>query len=99
MASHPPVRNSPRIGEFSVEDGNSTYYWFAEQRVLCEAPSFMKLLFLWFSVYYVFHLCYCPPLKDLCTFIQEFVFGLPCSDKRSTSYLTIVTDIQRNTVR
>lgn len=99
VASNPPVRNSPRIGEFDVEDGNNTYFIFVEQAVLCEVPSFCKALFLWFCVHYVFHLSYCSQLNDVCMFFQEFVFGLPCSGKRSSSYLTIATDIQRNTIR
>lgn len=100
VASNPPIRNSPRIGEFNVEDGNNTYYIFVEQMVLCELSSFSKALFIWFSVHYVFHLSYCSPLNDLCMFLQEFVFGLPSAGgKRSASYLTIVTDIQRKTIR
>lgn len=99
MASNPPIRNSPRIAEFDVEDGNNTYFLFVEQMALCETSSFCKALFLWFSIHYVFHLSYCSSLSDLCMFIQEFVFGLPCAGKRSASYLTIVTDIQRNTIR
>ena len=99
MASNPPVRNSPRIGEFTYAsaDETSKYFLFVERKVLCEASSFPKALFLWFSIHYVFHLSYCACLNEVCMFIQEFVFGLPCSAKRSSSYLSIVTDIQRNT--
>lgn len=98
MASDPPVRNTPRIAEFTcvTEDETSSYFLFVEQMVLCETTSFTKALFLWFSIHYVFHLSYCAKLNDMCLFIQEFVFGLPCSTKRSPSYLSVVTDIQRN---
>lgn len=100
MASKPPLRNSPRIAEFTcvAEDESKCYFLFVEQMVLCEVATFSKALFLWFSVLYVFHLSYCVKLNEVCMFIQEFVFGLPCSAKRSASYLSVVMDIQRNTV-
>lgn len=99
VSAQPPVRNSPRLAEFVVEDGNGTYFLFMEQMTVCEVNSFTKALFLWFCTHYVFHLNYCPALSDLCTFIQEFVFGLPCAGKRSATYLSIATDIQQITVR
>ena len=66
-----------------------------EQITLCETATFTKTLFLWFCIHYVFHLSYSTPLNDLCIFVQEFVFGLPSSGKRSASHLTIATDIQQ----
>lgn len=99
VAAQPPVRNSPRLAEFAVESGSSSYFLFVEQITLCETFSFTKALFLWFSTHYVFHLSYSPVLNDLCTFFQEFIFGLPSIGKRSASYLSTATDIQQITVR
>ena len=81
------------------ESGDETYFIFVEQITICEVRSFTKALFLWFCVHYVFHLNYCETLNDLCTFIQEFIFGLPCAGKKSATYLAIATDIQQKTVR
>ena len=52
IAAAPPVRNAPWIGEFSTEDGNSMYFIFVEQKVLCSVNSFVKSLFIWFSLFY-----------------------------------------------
>ena len=99
VAAQLPVRNSPKFAEFAVEDGDSSFYIFVEQMTLCETSTFTKALFLWFCVHYVFHLSYSTSLSDLCTFFQEFVFGLPAKGKRCTSYITTATDIQQFTVR
>lgn len=93
------MRNSPRFAEFVIEDGGSTYFLFVEQTTICESSTFTRALFLWFCIHYVFHLSYSTLLTDLCTFFQEFVFGLPSAGKRSASYLTVATDIQQHTVR
>lgn len=93
------MRNSPRFAEFAVEGGTRSYFLFVEQITLCETATFTKALFLWFSIHYVFHLSYSSLLGDVCTFIQEFIFGLPSTGKRSASYLSVATDIQQMTVR
>ena len=36
---------------------------------------------LWFSVHYIFHLDYYPKFHDVALFFQEFVSGLPESQK------------------
>ena len=77
IAAAPPVRNAPWIGEFSAEDGNLMYFIFVEQKVLCSVNSFVKSLFIWFSLFYIFNLEYGKNTKDVCLFFQEFVFGLP----------------------
>lgn len=100
VASRPPVRNSPRLAEFVVEnDGKETFFIFIEKLTICEVNSFTRALFLWFCTYYVFHLNYCEVHSDFCIFMQEFVFGLPCPGKRTATYLTVATDIQQMTVR
>lgn len=95
-ASEVPNRNNPWIGEFSAEDGGCEYFVFVEQTVLCTVNTFTKALFLWFALYYVFNLEYEKNSKDLCLFFQEFIFGLPDNlCKKSSTYLSISTDIQR----
>lgn len=94
VATAPPARNAPWIGEFSVEDGEAAYFVFVEQKVFCSVNSFTKSLFIWFSVFYVFNLEYDKNAKDVCLFFQEFVFGLPCNLFRKTStYMSVTTDI------
>ena len=83
-----------------MEDGdNDTYFLFVEQKTLCQVNSFSRVLFLWFCVHYVFHRSDCDTLSDLCSLVQEFVFGLPCAGKRSATYLSIATDIQQIALR
>jgi hypothetical protein len=95
IAAEIPHRNNPWIGEFSAEDGDLVYFLFVEQTVLCTVNSFVKALFLWFALYYVFNLEYEKNSKDLCLFFQELVFGLPDNlCKKSSTYLSISTDIQ-----
>ena len=94
VARGEPVRNAPWIGKFTVDDGDSTYFLFVEQMVLCSANSLSKTLFLWFSLHYVFNLEYDDHVKELCLFFQEFIFGLPSNCKRTSTYLSATTDIQ-----
>lgn len=74
VGSQPPTRNAPPILEFSVEDGESVFYLMVEQKVVCQTANFTKAVYVWFCLYYVFHLCYDPVVNDLCMFSQEFIF-------------------------
>ena len=53
IASSDPKRNAPWIGEFTVEDGESSYFIFVEQTVFCNVNSFSKALFTLFSLFCV----------------------------------------------
>lgn len=98
VAAAIPDRNAPWIGQFAADDGNECFFVFIEQRVLCTVNSFSMALFIWFSLFYVFNLEYVSSLRDICLFFQEFVFGLPDNTSKKTStYLTITTDIQLQT--
>ncbi len=90
-------RNDPWIGEFVVEDGDPIYFLFIEQQVLFSVNSFSRALFCWFSSYCVFNLEYEKNSKELTLFFQEFVFGLTENSKsqKSSTYLTVTTDIQK----
>ena len=101
VATSPPTRSAPWIGEFNVNDGDPVYFIFVEQKVLCTVNSFVKSLFVWFSLFYVFNLEYDKNTKDLCLFFQEFVFGLPGtgnSGKKSSTYTSVTTDIQSHAI-
>ncbi len=87
--------NSPWIGQFSADDGGETFFVFVEQSVFCPTPTLSKAIFVWFSLFYVFNLAYEKPVRDICLFFQEFVFGLPDNTaKKNSTYLSVTTDIQ-----
>ncbi len=88
----------PRIGRFIPEDGDEMFFLFLEDFVLCQVNSFERAIFVWFSLFYIFHLSYPPNIFDVCLFLQEFVFGIPepCGLKSST-YRSVSTDIQNIT--
>lgn len=81
--------SAPRFALF----GDSTYYIFVEGNILCEVSSFSRALCLWFATHYIFDLEYCKPLKEMCLFLQEFVFRLPQKTKKTATYLTTSSDI------
>ena len=83
---------SPKLGRFVCE-GQSTYYIFIEGVILCSCNSFTKGFYLWFCSHYVFNLSYHKYNHDAAMFIQEFVIGLPKSQKKSANYLTVATEI------
>ena len=100
LAKMPPVRNGPRLVELTVVDGVNTYFLFVEQTVLCSVKSFTKALFLWFALHYICNLEYEKCVEEVGLFFQEFVFGLPCqSSKKTSTYLTTTTDIQKLTIK
>lgn len=105
VAVKDPPLPSPRFAAFKEVNGDITHYLFIEQKVLCSIPtSFTRSLILWFSVHYIFHLDYYPKIHDVALFFQEFVFGLPESQKgkgarnKTCTYLTISSDIHTFTV-
>ena len=60
-----------------------------------DARSLCKSLALWFSLHYIFNLEYERAINEFALFYQEFVFGLPASNKKSaTTYLTVTSDLQ-----
>ena len=96
MVASEEARNTPWIGEFAADDGDSMYFVFIERTILCSVNSFTRALFLWFTLYYVFNLEYERNTRDICLFFQEFIFGLPDNFcKKSATYLSVSTDIQR----
>ena len=99
IAHKPPLRNSPWIAEFFIEDEENVYYIMVEEKAVCQTTNFTKALYIWFCLHYVLHLCYEAAVKDTCMFFQEFIFGLPCTAKRTSGYLSTATDIQAVTAR
>jgi hypothetical protein len=89
--------NSPWIGKFG--DGDSPQYFiFVEKQPLFSVNHLCRALFLWFSAHYIFHLQYNSKIKESVLFFQEFVFGIPCTCKKTTTYLSVSTDIQTLTM-
>ena len=89
-----PVRPSPRFIEFQgVDGGETTYYVYVEQKVLCELKQFPKALIVWFVCHYIFNLEYAKPVKDVCLFFQEFIFDLVDTSKKTSTYLTVSSGI------
>ena len=85
VANDVPARNTPWIGEFTADDGESIYFIYVEQTILCSVSVFTRALFLWFSLFYVFNLEYAKVSKDLTLFFQEFIFGLPDNTCKKSS--------------
>ena len=73
--------------------GQSSMFIFVEGIILCEVPTFSKALCIWFASHYIFNLEYSKPLKEVCLFLQEFVFKLPRKTKKTAIYLTTSSDI------
>ena len=91
----PPPRSAPRFVCFKgVDGGDSTYFIYIEQNLLCQLRTFNMALVVWFASHYVFNLEYVKSLKEVAMFIQEFVFCLPDNIKKSATYLTVCSDIQ-----
>ena len=93
-ATEEPVRNSPRIGRFQSVSAVE-YYVFIEQRVLMKVTSLTTALLMWFISHYVFNLEYHKYYQNPAMFIQEFIFNLPESKKKSQCYLTAASELQR----
>ena len=97
VAMKEPARPAPRLAGFVNEDSATTYFIFVERKVLCTVQKFSKALMLWFIAHYVFNLEYPRVCKEVGLFFQEFVFCLPKKAKKSATYLTVTSDIQKYT--
>lgn len=87
-----PRRNTPRIAAFKGTETRQ-YFIFVEQSVLCEAPDIQSALYFWFAAFYVFNLEYDKNAKHLSLFFQDIILGLPDTNKRGASYVTVVSDL------
>ena len=91
----PPRRTQPRIAAFLGEE-DPQYLVLCEEKVLYKCPSLQAALFYTFASYYVFNLEYPSKAKNIFSFIQDYILGHPDSNKKSGSYLAVVSDIKRN---
>lgn len=89
-----PVRNQPRIAAIVGE--GSTQYFVCESKVLCEVPTLQAVLFTCFSAYYCFNLEYPVSAKNIFCFFRDYILGHPDSNKKSGTFLAMVSDIKRN---
>lgn len=90
-----PLRTSPRIAAF-IGDEAIQYFVLVERKVLCQVPSFQQALFVAFCSFYVFHLDYPKEVKNVCSFLQDYVLGLPDSLKRPGTYLGVASDVNKH---
>ena len=88
-----PKRNTPRIAAFRAPE-KMQYFIFVEQSVLCEALDIQAALYFWFASFYVFNLEYDKNAKLLSLFFQDVILGLPDTNRRGASYISIVSDLK-----
>ena len=94
ICTRAPVRSSPRFCGIPQGDDSFKYFLFIESKVMFHVTSFAKAALFWFSLHYIFNLQYCKQAKEVATFFQEFVVGLPEKSKsKSGTYLTVSSDI------
>ena len=95
VATRRPPRSVPRFAGFKGDD-SSTY---VDSRVETDTPFISRAFILCFALFYVLNLEYCKQAKEVCLFIQEFVFSLPVPSvgtrQKSATYLSVTTDIQK----
>ena len=90
-----PIRSQPWICAI-VGDETVEYIIMCERQSLCKAPNLQVALFLVFSAYYCFNLEYPPLAKNIFFFIQDYILGHPDSNKKTATYLSVVSDIKRH---
>lgn len=90
-------KNSPRVATF-VGDESIQYFILVEQTVLCQSRSLQYALFLTFSSYYVFHLEYPKPIRNVMFFFQDYILSYPDSLRRPATYLATASDIKKMTI-
>ena len=90
-----PTRLQPRIAAFTGE-GTTEYLVLCELFVLCKVSSLHAALFTTFAAYYCFNLEYPQPARQMYCFFQDYILERPDSNKKSASYLAVVSDIKRN---
>lgn len=88
------VASLPRVAAF-VRDESIQYFIVVEQTVLCQVRSLQYALFLAFSSYYVFHLEYPKPIKNVMFFFQDYILSYPNSLRRPATYLATASDIKK----
>ena len=91
-----PTRTAPRVAGIPQGDGTFSYFVLIENQVVFSVHSFAKAMVYWFVCHYVFNLQYCKQAKEVATFFQEYVFGLPDKSKnKSATYISVCSDISK----
>ena len=70
------------------------YFIFVEGMVLNETETFCDTMFLLYSSYYIFHLEYPKPAKNILWFRQDYLLSHPDYIPRSALYLSVTSDIK-----
>ena len=82
-----------------ISDGAKEYFIICEQRVLWKVPTLKSShIYNILAAYYCFDLEYPKQGKGVLTFLQDYVLESPDSNKRSSTYLSISTDINNKFV-
>ena len=76
-----------------ISDVNHEFFVVCKQKPLCKVPSLEVGILLAFAAYYIFNLEYPKEIWGLMTFLQDYILQVTDNLKRSTSYLSISTDI------
>ena len=69
-ALKPPLRTAPRIGCFNGDEPQ--YFLFVETNTLFAVNALSRALMFWFILHYTFNLEYCPQVKPVALFFEEF---------------------------
>ena len=90
-----PLRTAPRTACFNGD--SPQYFLFVEDMTILSVGCITRAIMFWFILHYVFNLVYCPHVKLVSLFFQEFIFGLPATSymkhQKMHTYLSITTDI------
>ena len=91
-------RPTPWFACFHNGISEASYFVFIEGQIVSHVKNFCKALMLCFVTFFIYHLEYPKEVKDVATFFQEFLFSLPCSEKKKTAtYLSVTTGIKNFT--
>ena len=77
-------------------DGGKQYFTVCEMSPLCVLPNLQMAIFITFACYYTFNLEYPSPARNVFFFFQDYILNQPDSNKKSGTYLGVVSDIKRN---
>lgn len=79
--------SQPHIILFEVDDDDEDiqgqYFIAIEQNLMMETSNLITAIYNLLASHYVLNLAYHPKAKDLLTFLQEKVLGVPSSDDKS----------------
>ena len=85
----------PRIAALIGEE-ETQYLIICEKSILFKVATIKLAIFFTVAAYYCFNLEYPTPAKNVFNFLQDYILAQPDSNKKSASYLAVVSDIKCN---